>query len=464
MNPARREMVFGALSCVAASAWGTAREVDTRPGAFFGTWSAFVANDDPPTRLKLVIKDDGKGSLSVIDQGELSIGQLDASPPRLRFEIDNPPVSYEGTLRGSDRIVGVCRRGNQIIRLDFVRGDLYTEPPEVEFPDAPLTAARLHELRLMARAPALGVGWQFAGKTTHILVDGRRAIDRPVAVKPSDQWHLGSVTKSFTATLVARLIDAGALNWHSTIGEVLGAQISDMLSAYRDVTALHLLSHRGGLPRDREGEFKTSDLHASRLAYAREALQQPPSAPMGTQMSYSNADYVVVALMLETLLDKPWERLIADYVFTPLRLKSAGFGPPGSPGHLDEPMGHVAAAAGLRPIRADIPAVMGPAGRVHMSLGDLLTYLEAHRDMPTTFLSGESWITLHTPPFGGDYALGWSVSATGVLSHGGTNGKWKSEVLVDRASGLVCASVANVLNNNTQSALRQLLVSAKKSA
>jgi len=106
---------------------------------------------------------------------------------------------------------------------------------------------------------------------------------------------------------------------------------------------------------------------------------------------------------------------------------------------------------------------MGPAGQVHMNLRDLLTYLEAHRDMPTTFLSDESWTTLHTPPFGGDYALGWTVSGTGVLSHGGTNGKWKSEVLADRASGLVCAGVANVLNNNTQSALRQLLAGARLS-
>jgi hypothetical protein len=99
-----------------------------------------------------------------------------------------------------------------------------------------------------------------------------------------------------------------------------------------------------------------------------------------------------------------------------------------------------------------------------MNLGDLLIYLEAHRDIPTSFLSSASWTTLHTPPFGGDYALGWSISPTGVLSHGGTNGKWKSEVLVDGASGLACASVANVLNNNTQSALLQLLASAKRSA
>jgi hypothetical protein len=71
---------------------------------------------------------------------------------------------------------------------------------------------------------------------------------------------------------------------------------------------------------------------------------------------------------------------------------------------------------------------------------------------------------LHTPPFGGDYALGWSVSSSGVLSHGGTNQKWKAEVVVDRERELVCGSAANVLNNNTQSALLQLLESARLSA
>ena len=463
MNPERRVVLLGALSFIAAPASGAADDISISKTAFSGIWSAFVGSDDPPTRLKLVIGEDGTANLSVIDQGDLSIGQLDAAPPRLRFRIENPPITYDGTLHGSNRIVGVCHRGNQDIPLDFVRGDVYTEPPEVVFPDAPLIPARLHELRLMARAPAMGVGWEFKGKKVHVLVDGRRSVDRSVAIEPSDQWHLGSVTKSFTATLVARLVEAGALNWNSTIGQVLGAQIGEMMPAYHDVSVLHLLSHHGGLPRDREGEFKASDVHASRLAYAREALQQPPSAPMGTQMSYSNADYVVVALMLETLVNKPWERLINDLVFTPLHLKSAGLGPPGSPGRLDQPMGHIAGATGLRPVRTDIPAVMAPAGQVHMNLDDLITYLEAHRDMPTTFLSGESWATLHTPPFGGDYALGWSVSGAGVLSHGGTNGKWKSEVLVDRASGLAVASVANVLNNNTQSALRQLIAGARMS-
>jgi hypothetical protein len=49
------------------------------------------------------------------------------------------------------------------------------------------------------------------------------------------------------------------------------------------------------------------------------------------------------------------------------------------------------------------------------------------------------------------------------------NGRWRAllalaaSVAVDREAGLVCGSVANVLNNNTQSALLQLLHSARLS-
>jgi CubicO group peptidase (beta-lactamase class C family) len=461
INHSRRGTMTGLLACAVAMRASSVAAATRHP--FSGSWSAFVGSDDPPTRLKLVIDDEGQGRLIVIDQGEITIGHLDMSPKTLRFELERPPISFAGELRELDRIVGICRRGEQSFPLVFRRGDLYTEPPEVRLPEGPLSEARLHALRIMARAPAMGVGWQFENARPRLLVDGVRAVNRSVRVTPSDQWHLGSVTKSMTATLVARCVDAGLLGWRSTVGDVLGTQITDMLPAYREVTVTHLLSHHGGLPRDREGDFNAIDVHASRLAYARDALRQPPSAAMGTQMNYSNADYVVAALMLETLAGKTWEELIQDQVFVTLRLRSAGFGPPGTSGKIDQPLGHEPGEFGLRSVRADIPPVLGPAGSVHMNLRDLLTYLEAHRDMPTQFLSRASWTALHTPPSGDNYALGWSVASNGALSHGGTNGKWKTEVLVDGEVNLVAASVANVLNNNTQSALLQLLASAKRS-
>jgi CubicO group peptidase (beta-lactamase class C family) len=295
-----------------------------------------------------------------------------------------------------------------------------------------------------------------------VLVDGNRSVEADVAVTRADQWHLGSVTKSMTATLAARIVETGRLQWHARLGDILGGPCAGMLPGYRNVTLLHILSHRGGLPRDVSSPLDEDGHPLTRLDYVRSALALPPVSKPGEQMLYSNVDYVVAGLMLETVTGEPWETLIAHQVFAPLGIRQFGFGPPGSPGRLDQPQGHEPDRTGLRPTRYDIPASMAPAGGVHMSLDDLLIYLQAHRDQPSTFLE-ESWRTLHTPPFGGDYALGWTVSPGGVLSHGGTNQKWKAEVVVDPQAGLVCCSTANVLNNNTQSALLQLLASARLS-
>jgi hypothetical protein len=72
---------------------------------------------------------------------------------------------------------------------------------------------------------------------------------------------------------------------------------------------------------------------------------------------------------------------------------------------------------------------MGPAGRIHCSIQDwakfVLDQLRGARG-ETALLKPESYQKLQTPPFGGDYALGWIVAKRGwgggtVLNHGGDN-------------------------------------------
>ena len=461
-----RRVLLGAAACAVIASYVRRGEAAAADQKFAGTWSAFLDSDDPPTRLRLIIDANGSGHLAVmgiVDVIDLPIHRILISGNTLRIETDQPPLIYDAKLDGG-RIKGTCSRGGQNIPLDFVRGDLYTEPPLINFPPAPLSAKRLHELRVMARAPAMGVGWQIQGGPRRVLVDGNRSVDANVAVTRQDKWHLGSITKSMTATLASRIVESGRLSWDARIGDVLGSRCSEMLQAYRDVTLLHILSHRGGLPRDVTVAHDADGRSLQRLDYVRAALRMPQVSSPGEQMLYSNVDYVVAGLMLETVTGQPWESLIADHVFSPLGIKSFGFGPPGLAGKLDQPQGHEPSRTGLKPTRFDnVSEAMAPAGRVHMNLDDLLIYLEAHRDRPATFLSEPSWRTLHTPPFGGDYALGWSVSQSGVLSHGGTNQKWKAEVVVDPKSDLVCCSGANVLNGNTQAALLQLLGSARLS-
>jgi len=77
----------------------------------------------------------------------------------------------------------------------------------------------------------------------------------------------------------------------------------------------------------------------------------------------------------------------------------------------------------------DNPPVMGPAGRIHCTIQDWARFvqdqLRGARGEPA-LLKPETYQKLQTQPFGGDYALGWSVLSRSwgggkVLNHCGDN-------------------------------------------
>ena len=72
-----------------------------------------------------------------------------------------------------------------------------------------------------------------------------------------------------------------------------------------------------------------------------------------------------------------------------------------------------------------------------------LIYLCAHRDQ-ASILSSRGWRTLHTPAFGGDYALGWIVRRDGSLWHSGSTVNCYAEASFDSNRGFAVAAVPTV--------------------
>jgi CubicO group peptidase (beta-lactamase class C family) len=428
--------------------------------SILGEWGALLVAGSAELRLKLVIME-GEGGLKAdlysLDQGDGAIPASTVSFKDNRLEAEFPSIKGKlvveltsaGSLKGS-WIQGAT------FPVEFVRNpDFQALKP----PPLPFTQETLEQLLIESGCPALAAA---AHKSqTVLLYAGLRSIKDTVPVQSSDKWHLGSITKSMTATLVAMAVEKGFLKWDSTLEEVFGETIPAMLDAYRKVTVLHLLSHRSGLEANLPvGDFlkfplEEADARQSRLEYTEESLSRPPAAPMGEAFLYSNSGFIIAGAILETRLQQSWESIITDWLFTPLGLKSAGFGPPPVGEGLESPVGHNLSLGGHLGMgsrrvpfpprnkrRVDNPAVLGPAGRVHMGLEDLLTYLLIHRDKDK-FLSEESWNKLHTPPFGEHYACGLFVRKDGSLWHNGTNTLWYAEILIDREKGVVAAAAAN---------------------
>jgi CubicO group peptidase (beta-lactamase class C family) len=474
MTPSRRDHLRGALALAAATLGAPAFAAEPAD-PLIGVWSGTLEAEGRPYRSKVTVLAGGRATLTIVDMGELTIeaSRFERSDLALSLEWKTNDIAFKGRLTGPDTLEGLVTQDGETHPLVLRRGELFKVDRTV-LPPGPLTAARVTQLHAISGAPAFGAAWSFKGGPDRVLVEGRRSADAATAVVATDQWHIGSDTKSMTATLVARLVEAGRLDWTSTVGQVLGPRLPDIDPAYAGANLLHLLSHRAGLghdapdPAGRFTHLPLADPRAERLAYAAAALKQPPLAPVGQLESYSNAGFVVAGAMCEAVTGRSWERLMREQVFAPLGLKSGGFGPPvaGSPPR--QPLGHVRGLDGrlhaeTRRDKAELPTVLGPAGLVHINLGDLLTYLAAHRDRPSSFLTEASWKRLQTPPFGGYSALGWGVDANGSLGHTGSNGLWWAQVLIDRPAGMVFAGVQNAVTPEAQSVMQQALEAARLS-
>jgi CubicO group peptidase (beta-lactamase class C family) len=328
-------------------------------------------------------------------------------------------------------------------------------PSPQEAAEAPaLTEIGLEALRRGCEAPALAAAAQRRGGTAKVWATGVRMAGAAPRVMPGDQWHLGSISKSFLATLAGRLVDRGQLAWNDTLGAALAKEHPHLAAPYRDATLLHLMSHRAGLQDNlplhqmRAFDASAAPERAQRQAFLANAFAMPAVAPLGTKTLYSNLGYVAAAALIEARTGRSWEALMRQEVFVPLGLQSAGFGPPGRKGALTEPVGH--GPFFEQPYRPhpvgepndDLPLVMGPAGRVHMSLADLTTYLAAHRDR-TALLKPGTWDVLHTPHFDGEYALGWNTWPDGSFTHDGSNLLWYAVAGFNPKTGLVAAAAAN---------------------
>ncbi len=278
----------------------------------------------------------------------------------------------------------------------------------------------------MALAVVTSDGLKFVGAV------GVRKRGTEVPVTADDLWHLGSDTKAMTATLIARLVERGQLRWDMTLAEVFPEWAAQMNLGFRKVTLLQLLSHRAGLPANLDlRKYAGDDAPQLRLRAVKEELAKPPVSAPGTKYLYSNLGYIIAGAVVEKVTGESWEDAIAKEIFQPLQMTSAGFGGTGTPGKIDQPWPHTrdGAPTAANGPRVDNPPVMGPAGRVHVTIQDWAKFI---RDQlrgargESALLKPESYQKLHTPPFDGDYALGWGVAERGwgggkVLNHVGDN-------------------------------------------
>jgi CubicO group peptidase (beta-lactamase class C family) len=335
----------------------------------------------------------------------------------------------------------------------------------------------LEEVRAAHDLPALGGAIVQGGEIVELGVAGVRAAGSSEKVTVDDLWHLGSCTKAMTATLAARLVEKGKLKFETTVGEAF-PKLPSIDAAWKKVPIEWLLQNRGGVPGKppealwRELWGGTDPPREARRRFVEGLLALPPVEP-GTKFEYSNQGFVVAGAMLESLSGSNWEELIRAELFEPLGMKSAGFGPPGKAGTIDQPRGHQAGKPVEPGPRADNPAAIGPAGTVHATLSDWARFAAAHlagARGSSTFLKPETFARLQSPPEGQSYAMGWGAAdrpwAGGkTLTHSGSNTMWFCVVWIapekDHAFLVTCNSASEAAPKACDEAVGKMIALRK---
>lgn len=265
---------------------------------------------------------------------------------------------------------------------------------------------------------------------------GQRSRGAKAPVTVNDKFHIGSDTKAMTAVVIARLVEGGKLSWEVTLEKALPGLAASMNPAFRAATLTQVLSHHAGLPANLGGPGgwwsidQKLPIRKQRQEAARRSLAGQPEHAPGSKFLYSNVGYTVAGAIAETAANSSWEDVIARTLFRPLNITTAGFGPMGTPGKLNQPLPHNADG---RPVdlraNADNPPVMGPAGRVHLSLPDwskfVVDQLKGAKGRPA-LLKAETYKPLQSAPFpdtgytGGGWISGRDGSGR-FLGHDGSN-------------------------------------------
>ena len=316
--------------------------------------------------------------------------------------------------------------------------------------------------------PAASVSWIVGGKTQFAHF-GRTTLPDGPAPGENTIYEIGSITKTFTATLLADMVLNKEVTLETTIGELL-PEASNYPAELRRITLGRIATHSSGLPRLPTNLFATVKDQANPYStYTPEHLDaflRSFVPPADAKPEYSNLGFGLLGHLLARKAGKNYERLIGERVLAPLGMHDTVIAFTDAHRALVAP-GH---AGGKVTANWDIPTLAG-AGALRSTAADMAKYLEALLEPPDTRIGRA--IRLAREPradftSGMRIGLGWITRKTDegqdLTWHNGGTGGYRSfiGVIPDAKVGLVLLTNANTNPDSIAVKALTALVPAKK--
>jgi CubicO group peptidase (beta-lactamase class C family) len=255
---------------------------------------------------------------------------------------------------------------------------------------------------------------EFSGATVSVVRDGallfargygQADFARPDAVDPTTtQFRIGSISKTFTATLIAMLLEEGRI---ASLDDPVNRYLKDYRLPDNDgvpITLHHLLTHTAGF--EDRFFFIGADFPTPARPSAEEFDRLRPAyvRPAGSRIVYSNFGIALLGRVVEDVTGQSIERVMQERLFDPLGMQhSQLLVDIGEPEGIGKPA--VIWPDGSKTARKFNPInpAIAPAGSIVSTAYDMAQYMLAHLGHGPTdpetakpLLSRETLDRLHT--------------------------------------------------------------------
>jgi CubicO group peptidase (beta-lactamase class C family) len=287
--------------------------------------------------------------------------------------------------------------------------------------------------------PGVALALVHGDRIVHLRGFGEAARDGR-AVTPQTPFVLGSVSKSLTALAIMQLVEAGKVALDAPVTRYLPwFQLSDA-NASRRITVRQLLSHTSGIP-DSAGISGTT-LSALRTTSPEQLVRSfrtvAMDRPVGSRFEYSDANYIVVGLIVQVVSGESFGDYLQHHIFAPLHMRQSFTSEQEARQH-GLAQGFTSWFGVPWPIEEPYLPVNLAAGYTISSAEDMAHFLVAQmnggRYGQAAILSPAGIAAMHTPSEPGlSYGMGWfvgSIDGTPAYWHDGVTFRFHAYELIE---------------------------------
>lgn len=266
-------------------------------------------------------------------------------------------------------------------------------------------------------------------------------------------YQIASVTKTFTATLVLKLVDAGKLALTDPI-----SKFYPEIPSGDSITIQQLLSHTSGISDNdsltRNKTYSGTDEQQFIAALKDKQVDFEP----GTDWRYSNTGYILLGYVIKKLTGMSYYDAVSLYLFKPLGMHDSGFDFTGLPstdkatGYWEFPESDTVRPAAL--IEYYRPAA---AGAIYSTVEDLYKW---HQGLQKGAIADLVLMEKAYTPVRNNYGYGWiidSIAQQKVVWHSGDIWGFKSELARVPADDICIAMLNNIEDADLHMITRKIL-------